>query len=133
MFECKIVEKRLNKKQREQLEMLFVEGKWFYNHVINLHQERQIRLLDINTTNIKSVNHFTKDHKLIVSELEYLSAAQKQAILARMVSNQRAIISLVRKGVQKHGNLQFKSELTCIPLKQYGVTYRFKSFNKVKI
>ena len=133
VFECKIVEKRLNKKQREQLEMLFVEGKWFYNHVINLHQERQIRLLDINTTNIKSVNHFTKDHELIVSELEYLSAAQKQAILARMVSNQRAIISLVRKGVQKHGNLQFKSELNCIPLKQYGQTYSFKSFNKVKI
>ena len=133
VFECKIVEKRLNKKQREQLEMLFVEGKWFYNHVINLHQEQQVRLLDINTTNIKSVNHFTKDHELIVSELEYLSAAQKQAILARMVSNQRAIISLVRKGVQKHGNLQFKSELSCIPLKQYGQTYSFKSFNKVKI
>ena len=133
VFECKIVEKRLNKKQREQLEMLFVEGKWFYNHVINLHQEQQVRLLDINTTDIKSVCHFTKDHEQIVSELEYLSAAQKQAILARMVSNQRTIISLVRKGVQKHGNLQFKSELTCIPLKQYGTTYKFKSFNKVKI
>ena len=113
--------------------MLFIEGKWFYNHVINLHQEQQIRLLDINTTNIKSVNHFTKDHELVNSELEYLSAAQKQAILARMVSNQRTIISLVRKGVQKHGNLQFKSELCCIPLKQYGQTYSFKSFNKVKI
>ena len=50
-----------------------------------------------------------------------------------MVSNQRTIISLVRKGVQKHGNLQFKSELSCIPLKQYGQTYSFKSFNKVKI
>ena len=50
-----------------------------------------------------------------------------------MVSNQRTIISLVRKGVQKHGNLRFKSELTCIPLKQYGTTYKFKSFNKVKI
>lgn len=50
-----------------------------------------------------------------------------------MISNQRTIISLVRKGVQKHGNLQFKSELTCIPLKQYGQTYSFKSFNKVKI
>ena len=55
--------------------MLFVEGKWFYNHVINLHQEQQIRLLDINTTSIKSVNHFTKDHELVNSELEYLSAA----------------------------------------------------------
>ena len=85
--------------------MLFVEGKWFYNHVINLHQEQQVRLLDINTTDIKSVRHFTKDKEQVTSELEYLSAAQKQAILARMISNQRTIISLVRKGVQKYGNL----------------------------
>jgi len=42
-------------------------------------------------------------------------------------------MSLVKKGLQKHGNLQFKSEMNCIPLKQYGVTYKFKSFNKVKI
>ena len=55
--------------------MLFVEGKWFYNHVINLHQEQQVRLLDINTTSIKTVSHFTKDHEQVTSELEYLSAA----------------------------------------------------------
>ena len=36
VFECKIVEKRLNKKQREELERLFLEGKWFYNHVLNM-------------------------------------------------------------------------------------------------
>ena len=29
--------------------------------------------------------------------------------------------------------MNFKSELTCIPLKQYGNTYVFKSFNKVRI
>jgi len=29
--------------------------------------------------------------------------------------------------------LQFKSELSCIPLRQYGQQYKFKSFNKVKI
>ena len=133
VFECKIVEKRLNKKQREQLEMLFVEGKWFYNHVLNMHNDTNVQLRSINTTDIKSVNHFTKDHGLVTSELEYLSAAQKQAILTRMVSNQQAIVSLVKRGFQTHGNLQFKSELTCIPLKQYGQTYSFKSFNKVKI
>ena len=43
------------------------------------------------------------------------------------------IKSLVKSGRQKHGKLQYKSELTCIPLKQYGTTYIFKSFNKVKI
>ena len=133
VFECKIVEKRLNKRQREQLEMLFVEGKWFYNHVLSMHNDINVQLRNINTTDIKSVNHFTKDHELVTSELEYLSAAQKQAILTRMVSNQQAIVGLVKRGFQTHGNLQFKSELTCIPLKQYGTTYKFKSFNKVKI
>ena len=67
--------------------MLFVEGKWFYNHVLSMHNDTNVQLRSINTTDIKSVNHFTKDHELVTSELEYLSAAQKQAILTRMVSN----------------------------------------------
>lgn len=50
-----------------------------------------------------------------------------------MVSNQMAIIQLVKRGYQKFGNLQFKSELNSIPLQQYGQTYNFKSENKVKI
>ena len=36
VFECKIVEKRLNSKQREEIERIFLEGKWFYNHVLNM-------------------------------------------------------------------------------------------------
>ena len=50
-----------------------------------------------------------------------------------MNQNEKTIATLVKNKKQKHGNLQFKSELTCIPLKQYGTTYKFKSFNKVKI
>ena len=130
-YECKIVEKRLNKKQKEELKMLFVEGKWFYNHILNLHKDIELR--KINTTYIKEVKHFNKNKEEIISKLEYLSAAQKQAILTRMISNEMSISSLVKRGYQKHGNLQFKSELNCIPLKQYGQTYKFKSFNKVKI
>ena len=131
-YELKIVEKRLNKRQHEELDMLFVEGKWFYNHVLNLHRQEQ-RLSDISSTTIKTIERFDKDRNPIQSELKYLSAAQKQAILARMVSNQMTIIQLVKRGHQKFGNLQFKSELNCIPLKQYGQTYSFKSENKVKI
>ena len=55
--------------------MLFVEGKWFYNHVLNLHQQSGLRLSDINSTSIKVVEHFDKDKNLIQSELKYLSAA----------------------------------------------------------
>ena len=132
VFECKIVEKRLNKKQREQLEMLFVEGKRFYNHVLNLHQNG-VSLKDINTTSIKMVECLTKDKQSMTYDLNVIGSQMKQSIVTRMISNEKTIMTLVKKGLQTHGNLQFKSELTCIPLKQYGTTYKFKSFNKVKI
>ena len=74
-YELKIVEKRLNKHQHEELDMLFVEGKWFYNHVLNLHQQSGLRLSDINSTNIKVVEHYDKNRNPIQSELKYLSAA----------------------------------------------------------
>lgn len=131
VFECKIVEKRLNKKQKEELEMLFVEGKWFYNHLLNLHKEKELR--EINVCQVKEVNHFNKEHQKINSRLEYILAVQKQAIQARMISNEMTIKRLIKNSLQKHGNLKFKSELNCIPLRQYNQQYSFKSFNKVKI
>ena len=132
VYECKIVEKRLNKKQKEQLEMLFLEGKWFYNHILSLHKSGQ-KLNAINTTHIKEVKHFDKDRNEIESTLSVLSSQQKQAILTRMSQNEKTIVTRVKKGLQKSGSLKFKSELACIPLKQYGVSYKFKSLNKVKI
>jgi len=97
VFECKIVEKRLNKRQREELQMLFVEGKWFYNHILNLH--KNVSLTRINTTDIKQVERLDKDKNKISQDLEYLSAAQKQAIVARMISNEKTILTLVKKGI----------------------------------
>ena len=111
--------------------MLFVEGKWFYNHLLTLHKDSSLR--GINACRIKEVDHFDKDGNLLHSKLEYISAAEKQALQARMISNEMTIKSLVKSGRQKYGKLQYKSELTCIPLKQYGTTHVFKSFNKVKI
>ena len=132
VYECKIVKTRLNKRQKEQLEKLFVEGKWFYNHVLDIHKNG-IKLKDINSTDIKEVKHFDKNGNPILSNLERLKSQQKQAIIERMFSNEKAIESLFKKGIQKHGSLQFKSEIGCIPLKQYGITYKFKTPNKVKI
>ena len=132
VFECKIVEKRLNKTQKEELEKLFVEGKWFYNHVLSIHHSG-ISLRSINSTMIKEVEHFTKEKEKISSKLEVIGSQMKQALISRMISNEMTIKTLVKKGLQKHGSLKFKSKLNCIPLKQYGTTYSFKSFNKVKI
>ena len=132
VYECKIIEKRLNKRQKEELQMLFVEGKWFYNHVLAM-KKNGIKFRDINTTNIKDVCHFDKDGNEVISQLHHLSSQQKQAIVTRMISNEKTIFALIKNKFQNHGQLQFKSELTCIPLKQYGNTYSFKSANKVRI
>ena len=132
VFECKIVEKRLNKMQKEQLDMLFVEGKWFYNHILTM-KKSGIQLKDINTTNIREVKHFDKNGNEIISDIKYLSSQQKQALVTRMIANEKTIRSLIKNRFQNHGQLQFKSELNCIPLKQYGNTYVFKSANKVRI
>ena len=131
-YELKITKNKLNSRQKEELERMFVEGKWFYNHVLNLHRNG-LRLSDINTTSIKSVDHYNKDRELVTDELLVLNSQEKQGILTRIISNQKTIVKLVRSGKQTHGNLQFKSELNCIPLKQYGTTYKFKSQNKIKV
>ena len=112
--------------------MLFIEGKWFYNHVLSVHKQGTM-LNDVNTSYIKEVQHFDKNKQKITSELQVLSSQQKQAIVTRMISNERTISTLFKKGLQKRGSLRFKSDFSCVPLKQPGVTYRFKSCNKVKI
>jgi len=64
---------------------------------LNIHQNGT-DLKKINTTGIKSVEHFDKDKNKISSELDQLSSQQKQAIVSRMISNEKTIMSLVRKG-----------------------------------
>ena len=132
VFECKVVEKRLNAKQREELKRLFVEGKWFYNHVLNLHKDGKA-FSEINTAAIEEVGHRDKNNNEITDSLRCLNAQEKQAIVGRMASNEETIARLCKRGHQKGGELHFMSEMTCIPLKQYGVTYKFKTANKVRV
>lgn len=132
-FELKLNLSKLNQKQLEELKMLFIEGKWFYNHVLAYKKENEVPFSTINTTNITEVKHFGKDREEIVSELRFLKSQQKQQIVSRMNANEKTIATLVRKGLQKHGGLKFKSELNGIPLPQYKVSYVFKGESSVRI
>ena len=82
--------------------MLFIEGKWFYNHVLSM-KKNGIRLRDINTTNIKEVKHFDKDRNEVISKLSQISSQQKQALVARMIANEKTIASLIKNKFQNHG------------------------------
>lgn len=48
-----------------------------------------------------------------------------------MISNEQTIKTLVAKGLQKYGSLQFKSELDCIPLK--NIDWRIKPNNRIRV
>lgn len=132
-FECKIKMSKLTSTQKEDFAKLFLEAKWFYNHVLSIKNDEHCSLSEIKTTDIKSVIHLDKDKNKIESELEHLSSQQKQAFVARMISNETTIATLVKNGYQKYGGLKFKSEVNCIPLKQYKNSYVFKSQSKVRI
>lgn len=132
-FECKIKTSKLNSRQKDEIERIFIEAKWFYNHILNFKKEQECKLCDINTTGIRTVVHLDKDRNEVESELLLLSSQQKQKILSNMIASEKTIRSLVKNGYQKRGELRFRSEVNCIPLKQYGNSYVFKSFNKVRI
>ncbi len=48
-----------------------------------------------------------------------------------MISNEKTIKTLVAKGLQKYGSLQFKSELNSIPLK--NIDWRIKSNSRIRV
>lgn len=132
VYELKVVEKRLSKKQKNQLEILFIEAKRFYNHILNLRQEG-IDIFKIKTKDITKVQILDKDKNKSDYELQYLGSSQKQAILAKLGANFKTCLSLLKSGKQKTFDFRFKSEYNCIPLKQYEVTHRFDRKNPTRI
>lgn len=132
VYELKISKNHLSKNQQNQLEMLFIEAKRFYNHVLALRQEG-IDIFKLNPKDISKVQSLDKDKNKLEYELKYISAAQKQAILARLGANFKTCLSLLKSGKQKTFDFKFKSEYNSIPLKQFGATHKFFTPYKIKI
>ena len=66
-------------------------------------------------------------------ELKTLGSQIKQGIIERIRNNLKALEKAKEKGL-KVGKLNFKSDFSNIPLKQYGITYKIDfERNKVKI
>ena len=72
VYELKIVEKRLNAQQRNQLELLFLEGKWFYNYILSEKKKREIPLHCINPTDFKDIVRLDKDGNVSQYKLQAL-------------------------------------------------------------
>lgn len=125
VYKVKIQYNKLNKLQKQQLKMLFVQGKWLYNHLLNL--SKQQNLFKINPTNIKSILHYDKDGNQINSQLT-IAAKHKQSIFSQIKSN-ITILSTLKKHKLKIGKLNFINQFKSLNLEQLNNSYKI---NKLK-
>lgn len=129
VFSTKIDYRKLNKLQKEQLQMLFVEAKWVYNDIINHIEIDKLSSWDYKKTFVLVKQ---KDGSFVEKPLLYFKSSMMQGMKTQVGNSLSALAEKKKKGY-KVGKLKFKSSCNSIPLKQFGVTHRIKSLNKVGI
>lgn len=129
VFSTKINYRKLNKLQKEQLRMLFVEAKWVYNDIISHLQDNELSSWNDKK---KSVIVKQKDGSFVEKPLCYIKASHIQAMRDEVRDSLNALAEKKKKGY-KVGKLKFKSSCNSIPLRQFGNTHRIKSLIKVGI
>lgn len=122
VFKVKIDQSKLSKKQKEQLKMLFVEAKWFYNWLL----ANRENLSEINAQKVHAIEKLNKDRIEETVDLKYIKSSQRDSIKNGIVSALKTMKTLHEKGLQKHGNLRFTSEYKSIDLKQFGITHKIR-------
>ena len=129
VFSTKIDYRKLNKLQKEQLQMLFVEAKWVYNDIINHLESDKLSSWDDKK---KAVMVKQKDGSFVEKPLIYFKSAMMQGMKSLIGDSLNSLAEKKKKGY-KVGKLKFKSSFSSIPLKQFGNTHRIKSLSKVGI
>ena len=129
VFSTKIDCRKLNKLQKEQLQMLFVEARWVYNDIINHLQDNELITWDDKK---KSITVKQKDGSFVEKSLLYFKSAMMQGMKSKVGDDLSSLKEKKKKGY-KVGKLKFKSSCNSIPLRQFGNTHRIKSLNKVGV
>ena len=112
VFEVKVDLSRMSKSQRNDVNTLFREAKWF----------RNAYLADNGLSDkSRSVKVKVKD-VFEERELTLLGSQIKQSIISEVKDSIRGLAMLKEKG-HKVGALKFKSVCNCVNLKQFHVTY----------
>ena len=124
--EIKIQSNKLNKLEANHLRLLFLEAKWFYNHLLSDHTRINRKSVKLKSVLVKIPNGSYEER-----EITHISSQMKQSIIDNMISNFKTLTTLKKKGKQNPGALKFKSELKTIELLQYGITYKIDFTHKL--
>lgn len=127
VYEVKVDKSHLSVKQFNHLNMLFVEAKWLYNHILNLQD-----IFSFKDDKIKQVQVRNKDKQFETRDLRHLSSQMNQSLIEEQKQNVYNLSKSKKKG-NKVGSLKFKSHVNSIPLKQYGITYKIIDDRHIKI
>ena len=120
-YEVKIDKSVLSSEKLNYLYRLFLEAKWWYNHLLS---EKNIFEIDCKLKKIQVMN---KDKQFEERELKCLSYSMKTQIHRRILTCIRSLSTRKKKN-KKVGRLKFLSVLTSIPGKIY-----IKNNNWIKI
>lgn len=134
VYKVKVDESRLLAKQKEQIKMLFVEAKRFYNHILNWSENEENDIFSFSRKDCNEVNVLDKDKNQITLPLNYLTSSLKDSIHKRICSSIKTISKLKKKGLQtKGGRLKYKSSISSLNFKQNGMTHRIINEHKIKL
>lgn len=135
MMECKVYQlkidtSRISERQKEHLQMLFVESKWLFNHILSFSNKENQTVFDYKLEH--NITKRDKDGNDIDITLQWTSSHIRQSILEELRENIRGLNQLKRNGYTV-GQLKFKSEVKSINLKQYNNTWKFTDDRHIKI
>ena len=134
VFKVKIDYSKLSAKQKEELKMMFVEGKWIKNDRIAWAKDNNKSIFECERPHKHDiVNVKNKDGIIEQRQLQFIGSQMAQGVVDEMKSNLKTIISLSKTKKQKHGELKFVNEIKSLNLCQYGNTYKFITHKKMKI
>jgi hypothetical protein len=132
VLELKVNRNRLNNNQLDHLNMLFVESKWCYNYLLGKMQNKSFDLFRFNPKSLEEITHKDKDGNDVTVNLSYITSSLKASLVTRLQSQIKTLRTLKKKG-KKVGRLQFKSDYNGIIFKQYAVTHKVVSHNRMRI
>ena len=125
-YTLKIIDKRLNKTQKQYLHKVFIEAKWFYNFLLS--QENIfdcLELTKLKEVQVKTLNGF-KNRKI-----EFLSSQARRSLFDRLCNSIKGLSVLKSKDFTV-GRLKFKPEINSIDFIQHKISWQIKN-NKIKL
>ncbi len=132
-FDVKVQHNAISVKQKEALERIFLEQKWYKNYILNWCESNPENRLSKFDTRQTAIAKKDKDMNDVDVQIQYLSAQSRQCLVSRMLSNIKTIKALSSKGHQKGGRLKYSKEETIIDLKQYGTSHKIVSGRRIKV